>query len=144
MPSATMPDVPPLLQLSTPLPSTIKRHLNRELRLPEVQRHGFTHPAHGHYLMLPPEFDLVLAHEPTHVAQVILETMRLTIGWVGDGPGNRRLWAKLSGGHFAKKGVMDRDDANKSLTIAVKKGYLQRRRVGRGYEYAVTWQGIAY
>jgi hypothetical protein len=86
----------------------------------------------------------VLAHEPTHVAQVILETMRLTIGWVGDGPSNRRLWAKLSGGHFAKKGIMDRDDANKSLTIAVQKGYLQRCRVGRGYEYAVTWQGVEY
>ena len=86
MPSATMPDVPPSLQLSTPLSSTIKRHLNRELRLPEVQRHGFTHPAHGHFLMLPPEFDLVLAHEPTHVAQVILEVMRQTVGWGGMAP----------------------------------------------------------
>ena len=94
--------------------------------------------------MLPPEFDLVLAHEPTHVAQVILEVMRQTVGWVGEGPDNRRLWAKLSGGHFAKKGILDRDNANKGLTAAVKKGYLQRRRIGRGYEYAVTWQGVEY
>ena len=86
MPSDTMPDVPSAVQLSTPLPSTIKRHLNRGLRLPEVQRHGFTHPEHGHYLMVPPEFDLVLAHEPTRVAQVILEVMRQTVGWVGMAP----------------------------------------------------------
>lgn len=144
MPDTTMPDVLPAVQLSTPLPSTIKRHINRELRLPEVQRKGFTHPAHGHYLMVPPEFDLVLAHEPTRVAQVILEVIRQTVGWVGNGPGNRRLWAKLSGGHLARKGTMDRDNANKALTVAVQKGYLQRRRVGRGYEYAVTWQGIEY
>src|SRR5262245_18880563 len=99
MPSDMMPDVPPVTQLSTPLPSTIKRHLNKELRLPEVQRKGFTHPTHGHYLMLPPEFDLVLAHEPTHLAQVILEVMRQTIGYIGEGPSDRRLWVKLSGGH---------------------------------------------
>jgi len=144
MPPDTMPDVPPIVQLSTPLLSTIKRHINRELRLPEVQRHGFTHPAHGHFLMLPPEFDLVLAHEYRQVSQVILEVMRQTIGWLGDGPGDRRLWAKLSYGHFARKGLMSRGDAQRSLAVAVEKGYLQRRRLGRLWEYAVTWQGVDY
>lgn len=144
MPSDMMPDMPPVVQLSTPLPSTIKRHLNRALRLPEVQRKGFTHPAHGHYLMLPPEFDVVFDSEPHHVTRVILEVMRQTVGYVGDGPGNRRLWAKLSGGHFARKGIMDRNDARKSLAVAVQKGYLHRRRVGQNYEYAVTWQGVEY
>jgi hypothetical protein len=144
MPSDIMPDVLPTVQLRAPLPSTIKRHINRELRLPEVQRKGFTHPAHGHYLMLPPEFDLVLAHEPTHVAQVILEVMRQTVGWIGEGPGDRRLWAKLAYGHFARKGLMAKGDAQRSLNLAVKKGYLQRRHAKRGYEYAVTWQGVEY
>jgi hypothetical protein len=131
-------------QLSIPLPSTIKRRLDRGLRIPEIQRHGFTHPTHGHFLMLPPEFDLVLAHEPPQVAQVILEVMRQTVGYIGDGPGNRRLWAKLSGGHVARKGLMDRSDAKKSLAIAVSKGYLHRRRTGQNYEYAVSWRGIEY
>ena len=144
MPSDIMPDVPPVVQLSLPLPSTIKRHLNRELRLPEIQRHGLTHPADGHYLMLPPEFDLILAHEYRQVSQVILEVIRQTVGYVGDGPGNRRLWAKLPYGHFARKGLMAKGDAQRSLEIAVSKGYLQRRRTGRGYEYAVTWQGVEY
>jgi len=144
MPSDTMPDVALPLQLSTPRPSTIKRHLNKALRLPEVQRHGFTHPAHGHYLMLPPEFDVVFDSEPRYVTRVILEAMRQTVGYVGDGPGNRRLWAKLSYGHFARKGIMDKADAQRSLALAVERGYLQRRKVGRGYEYAVTWQGVEY
>jgi len=94
--------------------------------------------------MLPPEFDVVFDSEPHYVTRVILEVMRQTVGWVGEGPDNRRLWAKLSGGHFAKKGIMDQHNAMKSLVIAIQKGYLKRRRAGRGYEYAVTWKGVEY
>jgi hypothetical protein len=145
MPTNILPDALPVVQLSTPLPSTIKRHLNRELRLPEVQRKGCTHPAHGHYLMLPPEFDLILAHEPKEVAQVLLEVIRQTSGWIGDGPGNRRLWVKLSYGHFARKGLLSRANAQRALNTAVERGYVLRRLVGdRTYEYAVHWQGVEY
>jgi hypothetical protein len=145
MPSDIMPDVPPVVQLSTPLPSTITRHLNKALRLPEVQRHGFTHPAQGHFLMLPPEFDLILAHEPKEIAQVLLEVIRQTSGWIGDGPGNRRLWVKLTYGHFARKGLLSRANAQRALNTAVERGYVRRRLVrDRTYEYAVHWQGVEY
>ena len=88
MPSATMPDVPLLCNSRHPF-LDYQAPSQPGTALAGVQRHGFTHPAHGHFLMLPPEFDLVLAHEPTHVAQVILEVMRQTVGWVGEGPDNR-------------------------------------------------------
>lgn len=145
MPASMMPDVPPTVQLSTPLPSTIKRHINRELRLPEIQRKGFTHPAHGQFLMLPPEFDLILAHEPKEVAQVLLEVIRQTSGWIGDGPGNRRLWVKLSYGHFARKGLLSKANAQRALNTAVERGYVLRRQVGKfAFEYAVHWREVAY
>ena len=113
MPSDTMPDVPPICnsRLRFRQRSSAISTGNSVCRKYSVMALPTRHTVTTSCSL--PEFDLVLAHEPTHVAQVILETMRQTIGWVGDGPGNRRLWAKLSGGHFAKKGVMDRDDANK-------------------------------
>jgi hypothetical protein len=70
--------------------------------LATVGQLGFTHPNYGHYLMLPPEFDVLLALERKPVVQVVLEIMRATMGWVDDsgeedaqGRPKRREWARL-------------------------------------------------
>jgi len=122
---------------------TVKRRLEASLTLPQIQQHGFTHPQNGYWLMLPREFDVVLALEPKAVAQVILEVLRHTIGYPGDGPHDRRLWAQLSYSHFARKGLMFRGAAQRGLQEAVTKGYLLRRAVGaKTFEYAIRWKGI--
>ena len=37
---------------------TVKRQLEISLTLPQIQKHGFTHPRDGYFLMLPREFDV--------------------------------------------------------------------------------------
>jgi hypothetical protein len=122
---------------------TVKRQLELALTLPQIKAHGFTHPHNGYWVMLPREFDVILALETKAVAQVILEVLRHTIGYPGDGPRERRLWAPLSPGHFARKGLMSRGAAQRGLSDAVTKGYLLRRAVSpHAWEYAVRWKGI--
>ena len=75
---------------------TVKRQLEATLTLPQIQKHGFTHPANGRFLMLPEEFDVLLGLEHKAVAAVVLAILRRTIGVVGNGPRDRGLWVKLS------------------------------------------------
>ena len=119
----------------------VKRQLEEAITLPRIQHQGFTHPQNGFWLMLPKEFDVVLAFEPKPVAQVILEVLRQTVGMPGDGPGDRKLWVALSYGHFARTGHMARTTAQDALNRAVKNGYLLRRRTGsRSLEYSLRWK----
>ena len=122
---------------------TVKRQLEFSLTLPQIQQHGFTHPQNGYWVMLPREFDVVLALEPKAVAQVILEVLRCTIGYPGDGPHDRRLWVVLSYSHFARKGLMSRGAAQRGLHEAMSRGYLLRRAISaKAFEYAIRWKGI--
>jgi hypothetical protein len=120
----------------------VKRQLEESLTLPSIQQHGFTHPQHGFFVMLPREFDAVLAFESKPVAQVILEVLRQTVGKPGDGPGDRGHWAALSYGHFARTGHMNRSTAERALKKAVDKGYLLRRRRNREFDYAIKWKNL--
>src|SRR2546427_11301291 len=83
---------------------TVKRQLELTLTLPQIKAHGFTHPHNGYWVMLPREFDVILAFEPRAIVQVILEVLRQTVGRSGDGPLDRCVWATLSYGHFARTG----------------------------------------
>jgi len=123
------------------------RYLTRKsgllLVLHTVKQHGFTHPRDATFLMLPVEFDAILALETKAVAQVILETMRETLGWYDpSGYGERREWAVISTRHFVKKGIMSHSAARRGLSKAVQAGYLRKRRRGRGFEYALKWRGV--
>src|SRR6266705_107539 len=75
---------------------TVKRQLETALTLPDIQKHGFTHPANGYFLMLPREYDVVAALESKAVAVVILAILRRTIGILGQGPRDRGEWVKIS------------------------------------------------
>jgi hypothetical protein len=113
------------------------------LTLPQIQKHGFTHPQNGRWLMLPKEFALVLALETKAVAQVILAVFEETIGYPGDGPYERRLWAPMSPNHLARLGLMSRGAARRGFAKAVQEGYLLRREApGQTWEYAIRWRGI--
>ena len=120
--------------------TTVKRICNRSFVIPQVREYGFTPSCDAHWLMLPPEFDIVLAEEPPHVAQVILEVMRQTIGRSGNGPHGRKAWAVVSSRSIAKKGLIHQPHAAIALQQAVGAGYLIRRKRGRGYEYKVRWR----
>ena len=50
------------------------------IALHRVREFGFTNPDEGHYLLLPPEFDAILALETKAVAQIVLEVLRQTVG----------------------------------------------------------------
>ena len=119
----------------------VQRQLEESLTLPRIQQQGFTHPQNGFFVMLPREFDVVLAFEPKPVAQVILEVLRQTVGVLGDGPRDRGLWAVLSYGHFAQACNMARSTAQLAVQIAVEKGYLLRRKQDRRtITYAIKWK----
>ena len=49
------------------------------IALHRVREFGFTNPDEGHYLLLPPEFDAILALETKAVAQIVLEILRQTV-----------------------------------------------------------------
>jgi hypothetical protein len=137
---------------------TVKRRLEASVTLPQIQKHGFTHPANGRFLMLPWEFDVVLALETKAVSQVLLAVLRSTIGYPGDGPKDRAIWAEISTYDLASTGFMSRGAAQRGLRDALKKGYLLRREIVQAdateeadapenahvvrYEYAVKWKII--
>jgi hypothetical protein len=110
--------------------------------LHSAQQHGFTPPSEGFWVMLPKEFDAILALEHKAVAQVVLEVLRQTIGKVGDGHDGRQEWAPLSVRHFLRAGILSRSQAEMGLKKALAKGYIVRRQRGaQGYEYAIRWRG---
>jgi hypothetical protein len=114
--------------------------------LAAVGQHGFTHPNYGHYLMLPPEFEVLLALERKPVVQVVLEIMRATMGWVDDsgeedeqGRPKRREWARLGHRHFTIL-CGSPSQASLGLKVALEKGYILRRVTPQGYEYQIHWK----
>ena len=64
---------------------TVKRQLATVLTLPEIQRHGLTHPRDGYWLMLPLGFGVIAALETKAVMLVVLKVLRLTVGVPGPG-----------------------------------------------------------
>jgi hypothetical protein len=121
---------------------TVKRQLEASLTLPQIQKHGFTHPRDGYFLMLPREYDVIAALERKAVALVVLAILRRTLGFPGDGPHGRQEWVRLSTHALADAALMSHSQACHGITEAVQKGYLLRRRVGRSWEYAIRWRGI--
>ena len=116
------------------------------LALHRVREFGFTSPDEGHYLLLPPEFDAILALETKAVAQIVLEVLRQTVGWVDpsgdrDNRGNRkrRLWAKLGHKHFEFI-CGSSSQAHTGLKKALNEGYILRRPYKGGFEYSVKWR----
>jgi hypothetical protein len=111
--------------------------------LHSIQRFGFTHPNHGHFLMVPKEFQAILARETNAVAQVIWEIMQQTIGWdTGRETGGRREWAPLSVRHFERARILSRSQAEKGFKQALEKHYIERRKRGANrYEYRLRWKG---
>jgi hypothetical protein len=85
----------------------------------------------GYFLMLPKEFDAILALEHKAVSQVVLEVLRQTIGRVGDGQNGRQEWATMSYRHFARAGILSQSQAQEGIKQALAKGYIVRRQRGR-------------
>jgi hypothetical protein len=117
-----------------------------QLTLHSVRTFGFTHPNEGRYLLLPPEFDVILALETKAVAQVVLEVLRQTVGWVDPsgetddmGRRKRRLWARLGHKHFEMI-CGSASQAHTGLKRALQEGYLLRRPCKGGFEYSVKWR----
>jgi hypothetical protein len=122
---------------------TVKHLLEDSFTLPHIQEHGFTHPQDGRWLMLPPEFDTLLALETKAVAQVVLAVLRATIGVPGDGPYDRGQWVPLSAYDLASTGHMAAGAAQRGFEAALDRGYLIRRRTAdKRWEYSVRWRGI--
>ena len=121
---------------------TVKRQLEASLTLPQIQKHGFTHPRDGYFLMLPREFDVIAALETKAVTLVVLAVLRRTLGVPGNGPQGRQEWVQLSTHALADAALISRSAACRGLTDAVQKGYLLRRRIGKSWEYSIRWRGI--
>jgi hypothetical protein len=121
---------------------TVKRQLEASLTLPQIQKHGFTHPRDGYFLMLPREFDVIAALETKAVALVVLAVLRRTLGTPGNGPNGRQEWVQLSERAMADAALISYSQARLGLATAVRKGYLLRRRVERSWEYSIRWRGI--
>jgi hypothetical protein len=114
-----------------------------DFTLQSIQRFGFTHPNYGPFLMVPKEFQAILARETNAVAQVIWEIMQQTIGWdTGREPGGRREWAPLSVRHFERARILSRSQAERGFKQALGKRYIERRKGGANrYEYRLRWKG---
>jgi len=116
------------------------------IALHRVKEFGFTSLDEGRYLLLPAEFDAILALETKAVAQIVLEILRQTVGWVdpsGDrderGKRKRRLWVKLGHKHFEFI-CGSSSQAHTGLKKALKEGYILRRPCHGGFEYSVKWR----
>jgi hypothetical protein len=135
----------PRPRTSTLTPYQAKRAAMEDLPLTRLRRYGFT-PYFGEdtqFLMIPPEFILVLACESRYVALVIFEVLLQSVGYAGDGEHGRREWVALSQRHFERRGLMSQSQAERALRYAMEQGYLLRRRRGRQqWEYAVHYRRV--
>jgi hypothetical protein len=129
-----------------PSPNREPRKSGRWIALHSVKQFGFTSPDEGHYLLLPPEFDAILALETKAVAQIVLEILRQTIGWVDpsgekDARGNRkrREWVRLGHKHFELI-CGSSSQAHTGLKKALQEGYILRQPCKGGFEYGVRWR----
>jgi hypothetical protein len=134
---------------AAPIPEPSKRVTGLQAILHHLQAFGFTHPSKGGWLQLPPEYDALLALERKAVAQVVLEVMRQTIGFVdrdgepdAQGRPARVEWAILTHKHFQLALGASPTQVNTGIKIALERKYLERKYAGRGrWEYRIRWQG---
>jgi hypothetical protein len=75
-------------------------------------------------------------------ASLTLAVLRHTIGVPGTGPRDRGQWVKISIHALADATLLSFSKTQAGLKEALKKGYLQRRKAGRTYEYSVRWRGV--
>jgi hypothetical protein len=101
-----------------------------EHTLYSLQAFGFTHPSHGHFLMVPKEFQAILLLETKAVAAGVWEVMQQTIGWEDGRAGGRREWVHLTVRYFEREQLLSRNHAEKGLARALVKGYIERRPMG--------------
>jgi len=73
---------------------------------------------------------------------VILAILRRTIGVVGQGPRDRGEWVNIAIHALADAALLSLSKAQKGLKDARAKGYVQRRKAGRIWEYSMRWRGI--
>ena len=126
-----------------------KRRLRKTgwwLALSSVKQFGFSPPDEGRYLLLPPEFDAILALETKAVAQIVLEILRQTIGWIDPshekderGRYKRRQWVRLGHKHFEFI-CGSASQAYTGLKKALQEGYITRRPCKDGFEYSIKWR----
>jgi hypothetical protein len=133
-----MPPLPPEPQVGIPISENKPlKKTGLHILLHRAKIFGFTHPNKGGWLMLPPEFDAILALETKAVAQIVLEILRQTVGYY-DEKTDRREWAKLGHTHFHKLGL-SKLQTNTGLKTALQQGYIIRRKSGDGYEYSIRF-----
>jgi hypothetical protein len=105
-----------------------------------VRRSGFTHPEEGQFIMLPREFEAILALEKKAVVQVVFLVLRETIGWTDDdGRHRRREWVQLGQKHFEIT-CGSKSQGFYGVKTAIQKGYIIRRPYKNTFEYSIRWK----
>jgi hypothetical protein len=105
-----------------------------------VRRDGFTHPEQGQFIMLPREFEALLALENKAVVQVVFLVLRETIGWADEeGRHRRREWVQLGQKHFEIT-CGSKSQGFYGVKTAIQKGYLIRRTYKNTFEYSIRWK----
>lgn len=105
-----------------------------------VRREGFTHPEQGQFIMLPREFEALLALENKAVVQVVFLVLRETIGWTDeDGRHRRREWVQLGQKHFEIT-CGSKSQGFYGVKAAIQKGYIIRRPHKNTFEYSIRWK----
>jgi hypothetical protein len=105
-----------------------------------VRRDGFTHPEQGYFIMLPREFEALLALENKAVVQVVFLILRETIGWTDeDGRHRRREWVQLGQKHFEVT-CGSKSQGFYGVKTAIQKGYILRRPYKNTFEYSIRWK----
>jgi hypothetical protein len=105
-----------------------------------LRRDGFTHPEQGQFIMLPREFEAVLALENKAVVQVVFLILRETIGWTDEaGRHKRREWVQLGQKHFEIT-CGSKSQGFYGVKTAIQKGYILRRPYKNTFEYSIRWK----
>src|SRR5713101_6543592 len=105
-----------------------------------VRRSGFTHPEEGQFVMLPREFEALLALENKAVVQVVFLVLRETIGWTDEeGRHKRREWVQLGQKHFEVT-CGSKSQGFYGVKTAIQKGYILRRPYKNTFEDSIRWK----
>ena len=124
----------------TEIPKIRVTHPVFEMVRDAVRRDGFTHPEQGQFIMLPREFEAILALENKAVVQVVFLILRETIGWIDeDGRFRRREWVQLGQKHFEVT-CGSKSQGFYGVKTAIQKGYILRRPYKNTFEYAIRWK----
>lgn len=109
--------------------------------VPRLAPQPFVHPDDGHWLKEPDGFERMLFHAPLCVTQVVYLVLKRTMQATGSLPPRDPYYVKLSYAYFMRGGRMSRTSVMRGVQEAVKRGYVERRRVGKQqWEYAVQWK----